>query len=241
MLLSREHTPVVVLFTPDDEAKIKDQFRVEGDPPHEFKLMGQARPNVLFEAGMAMARSQDRTVLVELGNLRPYSDLDGRHTIRLDNSTKRRQELAQRLQTAGCPVNVEGTDWHTVGDFEGAVDEANGVTTDVPDQNPQLPIVHPISEDARELLLAAAWKQDGAIETYEVPGGLGIDTESRTFLKPGDRREAARWKSALGELRQNSLVEAVGGRRGMFQLTHAGFTMADTLDQRLKRIRIESP
>lgn len=29
----------------------------------------------------------------------------------------RLQELAQRLQAAGCPVNLEGTDWHTVGNL----------------------------------------------------------------------------------------------------------------------------
>jgi len=109
---------ILVLFTPDDEAHLRASLRSEGDPTHETKLSGQARPNVLFEAGMAMGRSEDRTVLVELGILRPFSDIAGRHTIKLDNSSRRRQELAQRLQLAGCPVNLEGTDWHTVGNFE---------------------------------------------------------------------------------------------------------------------------
>ena len=111
---SRAHA-VVVLFTPDDEARLREPFRTPGDPPHETELTGQARPNVLFEAGMAMGRSQDRTILVELGNLRPFSDIGGRHTIRFDGSSQRRQELAQRLEAAGCPVNLTGTDWHTAG------------------------------------------------------------------------------------------------------------------------------
>lgn len=113
---TRAHA-VVVLLTPDDEARLSEPFRSPGDPPHETELTGQARPNVLFEAGMAMGRSQDRTVLVELGNLRPFSDIGGRHTIRFDGSSQRRQELAQRLEAAGCPVNLTGTDWHTAGDF----------------------------------------------------------------------------------------------------------------------------
>ena len=62
---SRAHA-VVVLFTPDDEARLKAEFRIEGDPPHETGFSGQARPNVLFEAGMAMSRTEDRTVLIEL-------------------------------------------------------------------------------------------------------------------------------------------------------------------------------
>ena len=107
---SRAHA-VVVLFTPDDEARLKEAFRQPVDPPHETELTGQARPNVLFEAGMALGRSQDRTVLVEVGQLRPFSDVTGRHAIRLDGSTQRRQDLAQRLSTAGCPVKLDGRDW----------------------------------------------------------------------------------------------------------------------------------
>ena len=117
---SRAHA-IVVLFTPDDEARLREEFQGTSDPPHETELTGQARPNVLFEAGMAMGRSEDRTVLVEIGDLRPFSDVAGRHSVRLNNSSARRQDLAMRLQTAGCPINLEGTDWYDVGDFEGAV------------------------------------------------------------------------------------------------------------------------
>jgi predicted nucleotide-binding protein len=44
---------VVVLFTPDDEARLMPQFS-DGDPG-EGELRGQPRPNVLIEAGMAIA------------------------------------------------------------------------------------------------------------------------------------------------------------------------------------------
>ena len=118
---SKAHA-VVVLMTPDDDARLREPLRSDSDPPHETELSGQARPNVLFEAGMAMGRNEDRTILVELGTLRPFSDIAGRHVIRLDNTTQRRQELAQRLQAAGCPINLNGTDWHKTGDFEAALE-----------------------------------------------------------------------------------------------------------------------
>ena len=115
---------VVVLMTPDDEARLREQFRSPNDPSHETEFTGQARPNVLFEAGMAMGRNPDRTILVELGSLRPFSDVAGLHVIRMDNSSQRRQEFAQRLESAGCPVNLDGIDWHTAGDFDDALSES---------------------------------------------------------------------------------------------------------------------
>jgi predicted nucleotide-binding protein len=108
---------VLVLMTPDDMVFLREELRTPNDPPYERQSTPQARPNVLFEAGMAMGRSSERTILVEVGDLRPFSDVGGRHVLRLNNSTERRQELAQRLESAGCPVDLSGTDWHREGDF----------------------------------------------------------------------------------------------------------------------------
>ena len=108
---------IVVLLTPDDEARLKEPFHRENDPPHETEPAGQARPNVLFEAGMAMGRDPDRTVLVEIGRLRPFSDIAGLHIVRFDGSSQMRQDLAHRLRDAGCDVDLDGQHWHTAGDF----------------------------------------------------------------------------------------------------------------------------
>ncbi len=108
---------VVVLMTPDDVAQLLEPFRSPYDPSYESQLTGQARPNVLFEAGMAIGHNPDRTVIIELGTLRPFSDIAGRHTVRLSNDSVARHELAQRLETAGCAVDLSGKDWHTDGDF----------------------------------------------------------------------------------------------------------------------------
>lgn len=108
---------VVVLLTPDDKAYLRRGLRRTEDPAFESQLTYQARPNVLFEAGMAMGRSAERTVLIQIGELRPFSDIAGRHVLKLDNSTERRQELALRLESAGCSVDLSGTQWHREGDF----------------------------------------------------------------------------------------------------------------------------
>jgi predicted nucleotide-binding protein len=106
---------VVVLQTPDDVAHLHESLTYVGDP--ECSPQMQPRPNVLFEAGMAMGRDEDRTVIVEMGQIKVFSDIHGRHVVRLNNDVKKRQELASRLQTAGCAVRLIGTDWHDAGDL----------------------------------------------------------------------------------------------------------------------------
>lgn len=117
---------VMVLMTPDDEARLRPHLQGRGEPPHETNFTPQARANVLFEAGMAMAWDEDRTVLVELGSCRPFSDLGGRHVLRVDDTSQRRQELMQRLASAGLAVDATGTDWHTAGSFDAAVSGGDG-------------------------------------------------------------------------------------------------------------------
>lgn len=143
---------VIVLFTPDDEARLRREWHSSREPPHETDLTGQARPNVLFEAGMAMGRDAKSTVLVELGELRPFSDIGGLHVVRLEDSTHSRQGLAQRLGAAGCPVNLKGTDWHKAGDFTSALAASRS-----PDLgSPEADIPAPAATEAPDLSPGAA-------------------------------------------------------------------------------------
>jgi predicted nucleotide-binding protein len=108
---------VVVLLTPDDEAILKKEFRKRSDPAYEKKLGGQARPNVLFEAGRAFGQHPNSTVLVQVGVVKPFSDVAGRHIVYLTGSPASRHELVTKLQNAGCAVDTTGEEWLTEGDF----------------------------------------------------------------------------------------------------------------------------
>ena len=102
---------VVVFFTPDDEARLHESLRKLDDPIHESSFTGQPRPNVFFEAGMAFARHPDRTIIVEVGNLRPASDLLGRNVVKLGSTAGPLRALASRLRAAGCPVDLSHPSW----------------------------------------------------------------------------------------------------------------------------------
>ena len=103
---------IVVLMTPDEIAYLRPEY-ADGEDDPDTKEAPQARPNVLFEAGMAFGRDPDRTILVELGKVRRFSDVAGRHTLRMSGSVVDRRELARRLQTAGCDVDLSRDAWLT--------------------------------------------------------------------------------------------------------------------------------
>jgi predicted nucleotide-binding protein len=108
----------VALMTPDELATLQDSYKQPSDAAYEVTQIPRVRPNVTLEIGMALARDPNRTILVQVGEVAPISDLAGRHTIRLNNSAERRNALVQRLIQAGCEVDVTGTDWLRVGNFE---------------------------------------------------------------------------------------------------------------------------
>lgn len=109
----------VVIFTPEDEARLISRFATDDDPAHERELTPQPRPNVIFEAGMVMAHFPRRTVIVQIGRVRPFTDLSGIHFVNLDNSMDARREFVRRLRIAGCSIDAAETKtaWHTAGDF----------------------------------------------------------------------------------------------------------------------------
>jgi predicted nucleotide-binding protein len=98
---------VVVLLTPDDDAKLRKTFYKKNEPTYEKTLMGQPRPNVLFEAGQAFGIHRDRTILVQVGRMKPQpTDVLGRHICMLSNDPDSRDDLVKRLRGVGAAVDT---------------------------------------------------------------------------------------------------------------------------------------
>lgn len=107
---------VVILLTPDEQVTLRPEL-AHGSSDPDLASQFQPRPNVIFEAGIALALDEKRSILVEVGTQRSFSDIFGRHLIRLDNTAAKRNALAGRLRTAGCAVETDGNHWLDEGDF----------------------------------------------------------------------------------------------------------------------------
>ncbi len=107
---------IAVLLTPDEFSSLRPDLRGVTDKAEETERW-QARPNVLLEAGMALAIDENRTLLLTIGRSEVPSDLGGpdnrsqrgpiriwggRHLIRLTNKHDARVRLHNALEGAGC-------------------------------------------------------------------------------------------------------------------------------------------
>lgn len=224
---------VVVLFTPDDEARQRHEPNSSGDAVKETELSGQARLNVIFEAGMARQSHKESTVFVELGKLRPFSDISGLHVVRLDDTPERRKDLANRLGNAGCPVKLDSDDWKTAGDFKTAIAaseakptrEFRPLATTMARAGGKArtePTVS-LSEGAKDLLMAAS-QHDGRILRFYGYGGTRTKVKNRVF-EDSSPRSAAETESHLNELVQMGLVKQDSDT--LFTVTHEGYRVTD--------------
>ncbi|WP_460800080.1 TIR domain-containing protein [Microbacterium sp. GXF0217] len=93
---------VIVIFSPDDEARVKPEFASDDDPDRH--VQGQARQNVLLEAGMAFATERRRTIFVKSAPTRDISDIAGFNWVKLDGRWDSRKDLKNRLESAGAAV-----------------------------------------------------------------------------------------------------------------------------------------
>lgn len=111
---------VMILFSPDEEAKIRPKFASDRDKKRGDHLKGfQPRPNVIFEAGLALGAHSEKTILVQVGDVRDISDIAGKHLVYLDDTFAARKRLADRLSSKlKFKVDLDGTTWQDVGDFD---------------------------------------------------------------------------------------------------------------------------
>jgi hypothetical protein len=112
------------VLTPDDLVLLRRDLLNNDDGNIERTLQGQARPNVFYEAGIADAYGQNRTIIVEVGPAKPFSDISGRSIVRYDGSPTQRKVLAERLRHAGLKPNTSGTAWLSVGDVRPSIEQA---------------------------------------------------------------------------------------------------------------------
>ncbi|HTE41364.1 MAG TPA: TIR domain-containing protein [Steroidobacteraceae bacterium] len=121
---------VIVLLAAEEFATLRSNLRIAADTDATANRW-QARPNVIFEAGMAFNRDRKRVVFVAFGSVGLFSDIDGIQILRPTNDPSgHRNTLRSTLIGMGCAVDSTSSDWMRTGDFESWIPSAEGLSLD---------------------------------------------------------------------------------------------------------------
>ncbi|AWK09634.1 nucleotide-binding protein [Streptomyces spongiicola] len=107
----------LVLLTPDDVAMLHPHLMGFNEAPYEVQLTGQPRQNVLIELGMALMAYPERTIIVQVGQVRPAADLAGRNVVHFDGSEAAISKIVERLKGAQCDLDDTRPDWRDISHF----------------------------------------------------------------------------------------------------------------------------
>jgi predicted nucleotide-binding protein len=233
---------VVAILTGDDVACLREELQQLHDPEYEKQPSAQARANVLFEAGMAFGSHPDRTILVQIGRLRPFSDIAGRQILQFSGTPENLQTLRDRLKSARCSIKESGTDWLRRGRFDEAVrlgmpspteKGASRETTNASGRNIRISPKkqRSLSQEATEVLLRATnttGGNQGCVIFSEHIEGLTISAgNSRWTIQPDDARKQAKYRRAIKELVARRLLEE--RFQDVFEVTDNGYIVAERI------------
>jgi predicted nucleotide-binding protein len=114
--ISEAHA-IIALITPDEFATLRPELRGGRDKSAEIQRW-QARPNVIFEAGMAFAMTGEmRTLLLVAGDAELFSDVSSIHYKRIPKDATEREQLRKILVSMGCKIH-DASDHHRRGNFD---------------------------------------------------------------------------------------------------------------------------
>lgn len=211
---------IIALFTPDEFSTLRPDHRGTRDKAEDVQRW-QARPNVIFEAGMAYGMGPKRTVLVTIGGeVSLFSDVGGVHVVRLTN-TSGRSTLRQKLIGMGCAVSERADAWTDParsGDFEACIAGLAEVSPSDPFAEPAV-AAEPederfdgLGEEAAKIL---KWLCAEYIKA-------GFPPHKTWNFSPTDDEQLAIFR----ELRAHSWIEPMGAGEKKWRLTDMGQMLA---------------
>jgi hypothetical protein len=102
---------IIALFTPDEFATLHGSLQRESDDEIDRKRW-QARPNVIFEAGIAYGIAPERTILTMMGpQVKLFSDVAAIPYVMLADNQDSRESFRDKLIGIGCDVDQRTAAW----------------------------------------------------------------------------------------------------------------------------------
>ncbi len=104
--------------------------------------------------------------------------------------------------------------------------ESTFIQDDVVESKTKLPS---LTDEAKILLKEASKDRHGTIMHLRHLGGTDVQTNGKNFIESNERREVARWESAIEELTSKDLVADPGYKGEIYEITNLGYQIADMI------------
>lgn len=111
--------------------------------------------------------------------------------------------------------------------FHVASSNAEGFDPEITESKVLLP---QITDESQFLLKEVSKDHNGVIMYLRHLGGTNVQTNGKNFIESNERREIARWESAIEELVRNQLLIERGHEGEIFEITNLGYQVADMIE-----------
>lgn len=106
---------IIVIFTAAEYARLRRKLRKSGEGKKEVPQPGMDQ---VFEAGYVIGRFPERTILIQIGQVQLFSDIDGRYIPNFSGTEEERKDLINRLRQIGCALQIDENRWRSAGNFQ---------------------------------------------------------------------------------------------------------------------------
>lgn len=100
-------------------------------------------------------------------------------------------------------------------------------TLEIQESSTKLPS---LTDEARILLKESSLDPHGSIMYIRYIGGTSLQTNNKNLINTNERREVAKWESALKELEQKDLIVDKSHKGEVFAITNLGYQIADMIE-----------
>ena len=111
---------IIVLFTGEERVRLRQELQKPGDKNGENTFVPQPGMDQIFKAGYALNRFPERTILIQIGQVKLFSDIDGRYMPNFTGKEAEYRELIERLREIGCVLKEDGKAWQYNESFQQA-------------------------------------------------------------------------------------------------------------------------
>ncbi|HEY7417275.1 MAG TPA: TIR domain-containing protein [Ktedonobacteraceae bacterium] len=109
---------IIVLFTTEEYARLRRELQKPIGKKEAEEFRPQPGMDQIFEAGYALGRFSKRTILLQIGQVELFSDLDGRYMPNFTGKEGERRNLINRLISIGCTLQIDESRWRSAGNFQ---------------------------------------------------------------------------------------------------------------------------